>query len=132
MFVMLITCISIVMTVAVLNCHYQDPLQARVPSWMEWLVLNKIRNLIRMEFTNPTQSSAVLILSNRNRYLETKQLKDESDLWISSPETTMPTESVALVEMSPESEICKSFGETIEDTQIWKYRKPEKCECRNN
>ncbi|KAI1722194.1 neurotransmitter-gated ion-channel ligand binding domain-containing protein [Ditylenchus destructor] len=46
--VMAMTSISVIMTVMVLNFHHRGPFNKPVPPWVHDMVLNKIRNVLRM------------------------------------------------------------------------------------
>uniref|UniRef100_A0A915PPN4 Uncharacterized protein n=1 Tax=Setaria digitata TaxID=48799 RepID=A0A915PPN4_9BILA len=62
--VMLITSISVVMTVMVLNFHHRGPFDRPVPEWVRVLVLQKLRTLLKMHLQYPTSRSGNLLLPN--------------------------------------------------------------------
>ena len=48
--VMGLTSVSVLMTVLVLNFHHRGPLKRKVPTWMHWLILQKLRSFLGMSF----------------------------------------------------------------------------------
>lgn len=43
------TSVSVVMTVMVLNFHHRGPFHKEIPSWLRWLVLDKLRRMLCMK-----------------------------------------------------------------------------------
>uniref|UniRef100_A0A8R1Y907 Uncharacterized protein n=1 Tax=Onchocerca volvulus TaxID=6282 RepID=A0A8R1Y907_ONCVO len=62
--VMLLTSISVIMTVMVLNFYYRGPLDRPVPEWVRMLVLQKLRHFLKMNLQYPISNRDDLFVSN--------------------------------------------------------------------
>lgn len=74
--VMLMTSISVVMTVMVLNFHHRGPFDRPVPEWIRVLVLQKLRSFLKMHLQYPLNNNGAMLVSNGLvRKLSTKKAR---------------------------------------------------------
>ncbi|VDO72672.1 unnamed protein product [Onchocerca flexuosa] len=62
--VMLLTSISVIMTVMVLNFYHRGPLDRPVPEWVRVFILQKLRNFLKMNLQYPISNRDDLFVSN--------------------------------------------------------------------
>uniref|UniRef100_A0A158Q739 Neur_chan_LBD domain-containing protein n=1 Tax=Elaeophora elaphi TaxID=1147741 RepID=A0A158Q739_9BILA len=62
--VMLLTSISVVMTVMVLNFHHRGPFDSPVPEWVRVLVLQKLRNFLKVHLQYPLSGKNDFLMPN--------------------------------------------------------------------
>ncbi|VDK53375.1 unnamed protein product [Gongylonema pulchrum] len=62
--VMLMTSISVVMTVMVLNFHHRGPFDRPVPPWIRTFVLQKLRSFLKMRSRDSLCNADPVLLSN--------------------------------------------------------------------
>lgn len=68
---MAMTSVSVVMTVMVLNFHHRGPFHKELPSWLRWLVLDKLRKLLCMKL--PYENTR--LVKNRSSTMRRMSLK---------------------------------------------------------
>ncbi|EFO23786.1 hypothetical protein LOAG_04698 [Loa loa] len=62
--IMLLTSISVIMTVMVLNFHHRGPFDRPVPEWVHILVLQKLRHFLKVHLQYPSGKRNGLFVSN--------------------------------------------------------------------
>ncbi|EJW72350.1 hypothetical protein WUBG_16744 [Wuchereria bancrofti] len=60
--IMLLTSISVIMTVMVLNFHHRGPFDRPIPEWVRVLVLQKLRYFLKMHIQHRLSNRDVFVL----------------------------------------------------------------------